>query len=129
MTPEKMFHELLGLGMKWEVVECEYDRKLSKVRLSIRETKEVWKHVFCAKDGGDCSCYDHTEELAWRHLNVFEHSCEILCRLPRAKCSKCGKIASQLDISKNTVANHLQSIYRKLHAQGRWTIVHRQLAR
>ena len=92
MTPEKMFHELLGLGMKWEVVECEYDRKLSKVRLSIRETKEVWKHVFCAKDGGDCSCYDHTEELAWRHLNVFEHSCEILCRLPRAKCSKCGKI-------------------------------------
>jgi hypothetical protein len=20
-------------------------------------------------------CYDHTEEIVWRHLNVFEHKC------------------------------------------------------
>ena len=31
MTPEKMFHELHGLGLKWEVVECEPNRKSSKV--------------------------------------------------------------------------------------------------
>lgn len=51
MTPERMFQELLGLGMKWEVVECEFDRGEGKVRLSIRETEEVWKHVSCPKDG------------------------------------------------------------------------------
>lgn len=29
---------------------------------------------------------DHTEVLTWRHLNVFQHRCEIICRLPRGKC-------------------------------------------
>lgn len=33
------------------------------------------------------------------------------------------EIATRLGISKNTVANHLQSIYRKLHAQGRWDLL------
>ena len=37
-------------------------------------------------------CYDHTEELAWRHLNVFQHRCEIRCRLPRKKCRQCGDV-------------------------------------
>ena len=27
MTPEKLFHELLGLGMNWAVKECEFDRE------------------------------------------------------------------------------------------------------
>jgi transposase len=38
------------------------------------------------------SCYDHTEEIVWRHLNVFQHRCEIHCRLPRKKCRQCGKV-------------------------------------
>ncbi|MEN9469177.1 MAG: hypothetical protein RL630_1475, partial [Verrucomicrobiota bacterium] len=25
MKTEKLFHELLGLGMNWEVQECEFD--------------------------------------------------------------------------------------------------------
>jgi transposase len=30
--------------------------------------------------------------LTWRHLNVFQHRCEITCRLPRAKCRQCGHV-------------------------------------
>jgi transposase len=37
-------------------------------------------------------CYDHTEALTWRHLNVFQHHCEITCRLPRGKCRQCGHV-------------------------------------
>lgn len=92
MTPEKMFHELLGLGMKWEVVECEFDRDKGTVRLRIQETAELWKHVFCSQDTSECSCYDHNSERVWEHLHVFEHTCEIVCRLPRAKCRKCGRV-------------------------------------
>jgi hypothetical protein len=66
MTPERMFHELLGLGMKWEVIECKFGREKGKVCLSIRETAEVWEHVTCPTDGKHCTCYDHTEEIVWR---------------------------------------------------------------
>ncbi len=46
----------------------------------------------CPEEGGLVFCYDHTEVLTWRHLNVFQHRCEITCRLPRCKCRQCGHI-------------------------------------
>jgi transposase len=92
MTPEKLFHELLGLGLKWEVVESRFEREGSTVVLIIRETERLWKTERCPKDGGYVFCYDHTEEVVWRHLNVFQHRCEIHCRLPRGKCRQCGKV-------------------------------------
>ena len=87
-----MFHELLGLGMKWEVKESRFERESGTVILEIQEKAELWEGLRCPKDGGHVFCYDHTEELTWRHLNVFEHRCEIRCRLPRGKCRGCGHV-------------------------------------
>jgi transposase len=92
MTPEKLFHELLGLGLNWEVIESRFDRESGTVYLEIRETARLWGQVHCPKDTGSVFCYDHTEPLTWRHLNVFEHRCEITCRLPRGKCRQCGHV-------------------------------------
>jgi len=92
MTPEKMFHELLGLGMNWEVMESRFDRASGTVFLEIRETDKLWEGLRCPQEGGAVFCYDHTERLTWRHLNVFEHHCEITCRLPRGKCRQCGHV-------------------------------------
>ena len=92
MTPEKLFHELLGLGLNWKVTECEFDRESGVVRLRIEETEHLWKVERSPNDGAEVACYDHTEEMVWRHLNVFEHKCEIRCRLPRARCSKTQRI-------------------------------------
>jgi transposase len=92
MTPEKLFHELLGLGLNWEVVESRFERESGTVILEIRETSQLWESVRCPKDGGLAFCYDHTELLTWRHLNVFEHRCEITCRLPRGKCRQDGHV-------------------------------------
>ena len=92
MTSEKLFHELLGLGLNWEVRESRFDREQGIVILEIKETERLWDSQRCPKDGGLVFCYDHTEELVWRHLNVFQHSCEIHCRLPRGKCRQCGHI-------------------------------------
>ena len=91
MTPEMMFHQMLGLGDSWEVLSCEFDSKSGVVRLHLRETEGFWKSYRCPHDGGEVFCYDHTEELVWRHLNVFEHKCEIHCRLPRTRCRTCHK--------------------------------------
>jgi transposase len=92
MTPEKLFHELLGLGLNWEVIESRFERETGTVLLEIRETPKLWEGVRCPQDGGLVFCYDHTEVLTWRHLNVFQHRCEITCRLPRAKCRQCGHV-------------------------------------
>jgi len=92
MTPERLFHELLGLGLNWEVIESRFERENGTVCLAIRETDRLWESVRCPADGSRVSCYDHTEALTWRHLNVFEHRCEITCRLPRGKCPQCGHV-------------------------------------
>lgn len=92
MTPEKLFHELLGLGLNWEVIQSRFDAGSGTVFLEIRETSRLWEQVCCPKDTSLVTCYDHTETLTWRHLNVFQHRCEISCRLPRGKCRQCGHI-------------------------------------
>lgn len=92
MTPEKLFHELLGLGMNWEVVESRFERESGTIYLEIRETPQLWDSLRCPQDGGEVFCYDHCEELSWRHLNVFQHRCHITCRLPRGKCRQDGHV-------------------------------------
>ena len=91
MTPERMFHEMLGLGSEWRVSSCRFDPESGLVTLQIEETPELWESYRCPHDQGEAFCYDHTEDLVWRHLNVFEHKCEIHCHLPRARCRTCKK--------------------------------------
>ena len=92
MTPEKLFHELLGLGLNWEVSESRFEAASGTVFLQIRETSRLWGQIRCPQCTCEASCHDHTETLTWRHLNIFQHRCEITCRLPRGECRKCGHI-------------------------------------
>jgi transposase len=87
-----MFQDLLGLGLNWEVMESRFECASGTVFLEIRETPRLWDCVRCPQEGGLVFCYDHTEVLTWRHLNVFQHRCEITCRLPRGKCRQCGHV-------------------------------------
>ena len=62
------------------------------VRLWVEETEGLWPGESVAA-GQAVSCYDHVaEELVWRHLDVFEHRCEIRCHLPRGQRTTDGKI-------------------------------------
>lgn len=92
MTPEQHFHELLHLGTAWRVVKIGFHPD-GGVQLRVEETEALWRaarsiHV----ENGAVRCYDHVEDVTWRHLNVFEHRCTIVCRLPRAQCLKSGKV-------------------------------------
>ena len=51
MTPEKLFHELLGLGLNWRVQECEFKREKGVVLLVICETEHLWEseRLRCAR--------------------------------------------------------------------------------
>ena len=84
-----MFHDLLGLGLSWVVEECVRDERCAKIVLRVKETEHLWEEERCPKCKGRVGCYDHTEPVRWRHLNCFEHECEIECRLPRGRCPSC----------------------------------------
>jgi hypothetical protein len=45
MTPEKLFAELLGLGLKWRLTECVFHKDRSHVELHVEPTGEVWKRT------------------------------------------------------------------------------------
>lgn len=92
MTPERLFQELLGLGLNWQVTESRFEHESGTVFLAVSETDRLWESLRCPKDGGLVTSYDHTDVLHWRHLNVFQHRCEITCRLPRGKCDQCGHV-------------------------------------
>ena len=92
MTPEKLFHELLGLGLNWEVIASRFDHQTGTVRLELRETDRLWESARWPKDTRPATCYDPTEGRTWRHLNIFQPRCEITCRLPRGKCRPCGQV-------------------------------------
>jgi transposase len=93
MTPEQLFHSLLGLGTQWRVMRCDYDHGEGQgvVRLWVEETRALWDGE-SSLAGELVTAYDHTEELVWRHLNVFEHRCEIRCRLPRGRKTTAGQV-------------------------------------
>lgn len=88
-----MFERLLNLGGEWKVkrVKLEGEGIGKEVVIEVEETPALWRRLRCP-DGAEVFCYDHTEELSWRHLNVFEYRCEIRCRLPRAQSRKTGAV-------------------------------------
>ena len=69
MTPERLFHELLGLGKQWRVVRCEYQTQDDGgeqtaggvVRLGVEETPVLWAEESASAKQVVC-CYDHVEE-------------------------------------------------------------------
>ena len=95
MSPEKLFHELLGLGSHWRVTELEYLKgKHGEVRIVIEDEDALFDSLRCCEDSGCVRRYDHGTKRTWRHLNIFEHECFIECSLPRMKCTQCGKVTT-----------------------------------
>ena len=45
-----------------------------------------------ARAGTPVTCYDHVEPMQWRHLNVFNKECVIVCALPRGRRANDGTV-------------------------------------
>jgi hypothetical protein len=67
MTPEALFHEMLGLGVQWRVTCCEFEVEEGLVRLWLEKTSQLWEAESIAV-GQAVACYDHVEEVVCRHL-------------------------------------------------------------
>lgn len=93
MIPEKVFHQILGLGDSWRVNRVDYLEKESKVLIRVEETAALWAAESCPHcQGKSVAGYDHAPERHWRHLNVCQLESEIVCSLPRGRCKKCQAV-------------------------------------
>jgi len=91
MTPEQTFGQLLGLGKAWRVAEARFEASSSTFVLRVEETAELWPEE-SARAGTRVTCHDHVEPMEWRHLNVFNKECVIVCALPRGRRGDDGKV-------------------------------------
>ena len=91
MTPEETFHQLLGLGQSWKVVRTEFEEKEQTFVICVQETAALWPEE-SKRCGQEVVCYDHVEPMQWRHLNVFNKECVIVCALPRGRRKKDGAV-------------------------------------
>jgi hypothetical protein len=73
MTPEDLFHTLLGLGTQWRVMRCEFAAEEGIVRLWIEETPYLWNgESITMKEA--VTAYDHTllAAAALGHVVFFD---------------------------------------------------------
>ena len=91
MTPEETFGQLLGLGKAWRVVEARLEASSSTFMLKVEETAALWPQE-STRAGTPVTCHDHVEPMQWRHLNVFNKECVIVCALPRGRRGDDGKV-------------------------------------
>jgi len=75
---------MLALGEEWQVSHCAFDPATGEARVTVEERPAFWA-AESERQRQPVRPYDHTTDLEWRHLNVFEHRCLLRCRLPRAR--------------------------------------------
>ena len=66
------------------MVSASFDTAKDRFIVQVEETAKLWPEE-SAKLGSTVRCYDHTEAMEWRHLNVFNKESVIVCALPRGR--------------------------------------------
>jgi hypothetical protein len=75
---------LLGLGKIWRVLEARFEAKFSTFFLKVEEKPELWPEE-SVRARTPVVFHDHVKPMQWRHLNVFNKECVIVCALPRGR--------------------------------------------
>jgi hypothetical protein len=73
------------------VVESRFEAESSTFFLKVEETPELWPEG-SARAGTPVTCHDPVEPMQWRHLNVFNKECVIVCALPRGRRGDDSKV-------------------------------------
>ncbi|MEN9603162.1 MAG: hypothetical protein RIS56_2768, partial [Verrucomicrobiota bacterium] len=73
------------------MVESRFEAESSTFFLKVEETPDLWPEE-SARAGTPVTGHDHVEPMQWRHLNVFNKECVIVCALPRGRRGDDSKV-------------------------------------
>ncbi|MGH8229543.1 MAG: ISL3 family transposase [Steroidobacteraceae bacterium] len=82
MVTEKIFEAALGIGSPWFIAGMNFEANQRK--LNIRVDFEVGSRFAVPEQSGEHPVHD-TVTKTYRHLNFFQHECELAVRVPRVK--------------------------------------------
>lgn len=82
MVTEKIFESALGISTPWYIAGMNFEP--SQKKLKIRVDFEVGTQFAVPGQAGDHPVHD-TVTKTYRHLNFFQHECELEVRVPRVK--------------------------------------------
>ncbi len=85
----QLFTAALGLQAPWQVSDVRFDPEAGRIDFDVQLPAGT---RFCCPRCGvvDQPVYD-TRERSWRHLHFFQYQAFIHARLPRVRCTECGK--------------------------------------
>jgi transposase len=82
MVTEKIFEAALNIGTPWYIAGMSFDESQRKLR--IRVDFELGSRFAVPGNPGEHPVHD-TITKTYRHLNFFQHECELEVRVPRVK--------------------------------------------
>lgn len=83
MNSDTLFGMALGLTSPWQVDSIDFSGTEGRQELHIRISFARGSR-FADQSGEPCPVHD-TVERRWQHLNFFEHTCYLHCRVPRIR--------------------------------------------
>jgi transposase len=90
MRDIELYQQILGLVEPWTVREVELKIDEGRVEIYVEHPRgEKWKCPHCERE---LSCYDHSPERTWRHLDTCQLETHLHARIPRVKCEEHGVV-------------------------------------
>ena len=90
MQDIELYQQILGLEEPWSVREVELNIDEGRVDIHVEHSAGVqWRCPHCERK---LSCYDHSPERTWRHLDTCQLMTHLHARIPRVKCEEHGVV-------------------------------------
>ena len=90
MRDVELYQQILGLEEPWRVEEVELHIDEGRVDIHVEHSAGVkWKCPHCERK---LSCYDHSPERSWRHLDTCQLMTHLHARIPRVECEEHGVV-------------------------------------
>jgi transposase len=91
MDANKLFDMALGLGSGWTVTKSEMNIESRQLKLWLDFAPGTL--FACPKCGEFCAVHD-TVEKTWRHMDFWQHTTELIARVPRTDCPEHGVLVA-----------------------------------
>ena len=90
MRDVELYQQIVGLEQPWSVQEVELNIDEGRVDIHVEHPEgQRWNCPHCARE---LSCYDHSPERTWRHLDTCQLETHLHARIPRVQCPEHGVV-------------------------------------